>query len=112
MMKTASFSLELLSIFYKIHVSFFSRIRLFKKKSPCNAEDAGDSTWVRSLCQEDPLEEEMATHSSILAGKSNGQRSLEGCSLWGHQRAGYNLMTKKQQQHKTKIIINCIMDKY
>ena len=24
-------------------------------------------TWVRSLAQEDPLEEEMATHSSILA---------------------------------------------
>ena len=23
-------------------------------------------TWVRSLCQEDLLEEEMATHSSIL----------------------------------------------
>ena len=24
--------------------------------------------WVRSLGQEDPLEEEMVTHSSILAG--------------------------------------------
>ena len=24
-------------------------------------------TWVRSLVQEDPLEKEMATHSSILA---------------------------------------------
>ena len=27
-------------------------------------------TWVQSLDQEDPLEEEMATHSSILAWKS------------------------------------------
>ena len=26
-------------------------------------------TWVQSLVQEDPLEEEMATHSSILAWK-------------------------------------------
>ena len=26
--------------------------------------------WVRSLGQEDPLEEEMATHSSILAWKN------------------------------------------
>ena len=26
-------------------------------------------TWVQSLGLEDPLEEEMATHSSILAGK-------------------------------------------
>ena len=24
-------------------------------------------TWVRSLCQEDPLEKEMATHASVLA---------------------------------------------
>ena len=29
-------------------------------------------TRVRSLGQEDPLEKEMATHSSILAGKSPG----------------------------------------
>ena len=40
-------------------------------------------TCVRSLGQEDPLEEEMATHSSILAGKSHGLRSLAGYSLWG-----------------------------
>ena len=38
--------------------------------------------WVQSLCQEDPLEEGMATHSSILAGESHGQRSLVGCSPW------------------------------
>ena len=24
-------------------------------------------TWVQSLCREDPVEEEMSTHSSILA---------------------------------------------
>jgi len=36
--------------------------------------------WVQSLGQEDLLEEGMATHSSILAGKSYGQRSLEGYS--------------------------------
>ena len=27
-------------------------------------------TWVRSLNQEDPLEKEMATHSSILAWRT------------------------------------------
>ena len=27
----------------------------------------------------------MATHSSILPGKSHGQRSLGGCNPWGHQ---------------------------
>ena len=37
---------------------------------------AMQETWVPSLGQEDPLEEEMATHSSILPGKFHGQRSL------------------------------------
>ena len=40
-------------------------------------------TWVQSLGQEDPLEKRMATHSSILAGESHGQRSLVGYSPWG-----------------------------
>ena len=38
---------------------------------------------VETLGQEGPLEKEMATHSSILAGKFHGQRSLAGCSPWG-----------------------------
>jgi len=33
---------------------------------------------ILSLGQEDPLEKEMATHSSILAWKFHGQRSLVG----------------------------------
>ena len=33
-------------------------------------------TQVQGLGWEDPLEEGMATHSSILAGESPGQRSL------------------------------------
>ena len=38
-------------------------------------------TRVQSLGQEDPLEKEMATHSSIfLPGELCGQRSLEGYS--------------------------------
>ena len=36
-------------------------------------------TWVRSLGWEDPLEESMATHSSILAWRSHGQKSQVGC---------------------------------
>ena len=38
---------------------------------------------VGSLDQEDTLEEDMATHSKILAGESHGQRSLVGYSPWG-----------------------------
>ena len=44
-------------------------------------------TQVGSLSQEDPLEEEMATHSSILAWRSHGQRSLAGYSPWGHKES-------------------------
>ena len=33
-------------------------------------------TQVQSLGQEDPLEKGMAIHSSILAGKFRGQRTL------------------------------------
>ena len=38
---------------------------------------------VQSLGWEDPLEEGMATHSSVLAWEIHGQRSLAGYSPWG-----------------------------
>ena len=44
-------------------------------------------TRVWSLGQEDPLEEEMANHSSILAWKSYGQRSLADYSPWGRKES-------------------------
>ena len=40
-------------------------------------------TWVRPLAQEDPLEKEMTTHSSILAWKIPWTEEPEGYSLWG-----------------------------
>ena len=40
-------------------------------------------TRVPSLGREDPLEEGMATHSSISAWRSPWMRSLVGCSLQG-----------------------------
>ena len=42
-------------------------------------------TWVLSPGREDPLEKGMATHSSVLALKTHGQRSLVGYSPWGHK---------------------------
>ena len=44
-------------------------------------------TRVQSLSREDPLEEDMAVHSSILAGKLRGQRGLAGYSPWGHKES-------------------------
>ena len=42
-------------------------------------------TRVWSLGREDPLEKEMATHSSILAWKSHGWRSMVGYCPWGRR---------------------------
>ena len=39
-------------------------------------------TWVLSLGREDPLEKEMATHSSILAWRIPWTESLVGYSPW------------------------------
>ena len=45
-------------------------------------------TWVRSLGREDPLEKEMAIHSSTIGlEKSHGQRSLVGYSPWGRKES-------------------------
>ena len=44
-------------------------------------------TQVQSLGQEDLLEKEMATHSSILARKSHGWWNLVGCSPWGYKES-------------------------
>ena len=44
-------------------------------------------TQVQSLGQEDLLEKEIATHSSILTWKIHGQRSLLGYSPWGRKES-------------------------
>ena len=48
---------------------------------------AMQDTRVRSLGQEDPLEKEMATHSSILAWRIPWKRSLAGYSPWSHKES-------------------------
>jgi len=45
-------------------------------------------TWVRSLGQEDPLEKEMATHSSILAWKIPWTEGPGGLQSTASQRVG------------------------
>ena len=47
-------------------------------------------TWVRSLGQEDPLEEEMATHSSILAWRIPWTEEPGGLQFTGSQRVGHD----------------------
>ena len=47
-------------------------------------------TWVQSLGQEDPLEKEMATHSSILACRIPWTEEPGGLQSMGSQRVRHN----------------------
>ena len=51
---------------------------------------AVQETKVRSLGQEDPLEKEMATHSSILAWRVPWAEEPDGLQSMGSQRVGHN----------------------
>ena len=42
-------------------------------------------TWVQSLGQEDPLEKELETHSSILAWRIPWTEELGGLQSLGHK---------------------------
>ena len=57
------------------------------KESACNVGDLQE-TPVQSLGQEDPLEVEMETHTSILPRKSLGERSLAGYGPHGCKKSG------------------------
>ena len=48
---------------------------------------AMQETWVRSLGWEDPLEEEMATHSSILAWEIPRTEEPVGLQFMGSQKS-------------------------
>ena len=47
-------------------------------------------TWVRSLGREDPLEKEMATHSSVLAWENPRTEEPGGLQSMGSQRVGHD----------------------
>ena len=56
-----------------------------EKKLPAMQE-----TWVTSLGQEDPLEKEMGTHSSILAWEIPWMEEPGGLRSLGSQRVKHN----------------------
>ena len=55
---------------------------------------------VRSLGQEEPLEEGMATHSSILAWEIHGQRSR-----WGHKESNTTDAFQRAHTHKNILLL-------
>ena len=64
-----------------------SQVALEVKNLPADAGDAGDTgdkNW------EDPPEEEMATHSSILASRIPWTQESGGLQFIGLQRVGLN----------------------
>ena len=62
---------------YRIGIKFIE-IEVFPGGSVVKKFPAIWKSQVRFLGWKDPLEKETATHSSVLAEKSHGQRSLEG----------------------------------
>ena len=58
-------------------------------KNPPTMQETQES-WVQSLGWEDPLEEEMARHSSILAGKIPWTEKPGGLQSKELQRVGCN----------------------
>ena len=56
-------------------------------------------TWIRSLGGEDPLEYEMATHSSILAWEIPRTEEPDGLQSMGSQRVGNDCATKYACTH-------------
>ena len=58
---------------------------------------------VWSLGWKDPLEEGMATHASILAWRSHGQRSLSGQQSMGSQRIGHDWVCKNKKEKLSRL---------
>ena len=55
---------------------------------------AMQETWLQSLGQEDPLEEDMATHSSIFAWRIPWTEEPDGLQFIASQRIGHDWVTK------------------
>ena len=60
---------------------------------------AMQETWVRSLAREDPLEKEMASHSSILAWRIPWTEEPGGLQSMGSQRVGHDWATSLTSLH-------------
>ena len=63
------------------------------------------ATWVRSLSHEDPVEEGMATHSSILAWRIPWTEEPGRLQLMGSQRVRH---AKSNLTYKILIHLKCI----
>ena len=81
---------------YPLQYSWGSLVAQMVKNLPVMWE-----TWVRSLYWEDPLEEGMATHSSILAWRIKRTEEPGGLHCIASQRAGHNWIDLECRQAAT-----------
>ena len=79
-----------LNIFHEV-IDFMGLPRwLIGKESACNAVQETQEIRVQFLGWEDPLEEEMTTHSSILAWRSLWTEGPGGLQSMGSQRVRHD----------------------
>ena len=79
---------------HHVNVSHLLRVLVLQRASLVSQRlkrlPAMRETWVRSLGREDPLEKEMATHSSILSWRIPWMEEPGGLQSKGSQRVGHD----------------------
>ena len=75
------------------------------KNLPTNAGPTGDTGSIPGN-QEDPLQEEMATPSSIIAGKIPWTEEPGGLQSMGSQRVRRDLVTEDAHTHRVTEELN------
>ena len=68
--------------------------------------------WVQSLDQEDPLEKEMAMHSSILGWRIPRTEKPSGLQSMGSQRVGHDWAANTQMCFNIQNMITFIKLRY
>ena len=78
----------MIQLYTYIHSFWASQMAQKVKNGPAMQET--QETWFQSLGREHPLEEEMATHLSILAGRIPWTEEPGRLQSIGSQRVGHN----------------------
>ena len=74
-------------------------LRWFSGKEPtCQCRRPGFHPWVRTI----PWRKKWQPTPVFLPGKSHGQRSLVGYSLWGRRKVKYERLNNHHQNGKQK----------
>ena len=87
------FGIVFLPLYLKIYLYVFTWVRASLVAQRLKHLPAMRETWVRSLGWEDPLEKEMATHSSTLAWRIPWREEPGRLQSMGSQRVGHDWVT-------------------